>query len=60
MVENVERLCTRVIVLAGGRIIIDGSVNSIRSIAPSGSLEEAFATLAAQNPEALAIDIATL
>ena len=60
VVENVERLCTRVIVLAGGRIIMDGSVDSIRRIAPSGSLEEAFATLAAQNPEALAMDIADI
>ena len=60
VVENVERLCTRVIVLGGGRIIMDGSVNSIRAVAPSGSLEEAFATLAAQNPEALAMDIADI
>jgi ABC-2 type transport system ATP-binding protein len=60
VVENVERLCTRVIVLGGGRVVMDGSVNSIRSIAPSGSLEEAFATLAAQKPDALAMEIADI
>lgn len=60
IVENVERLCTRVIVLSAGRIIIDGNVDSIRTIAPSGSLEEAFATLAAQQPHALASEIADI
>lgn len=60
IVENVERLCTRVIVLSAGRIVIDGNVDSIRTIAPSGSLEEAFATLAAQQPHALASEIADI
>src|SRR5258708_20690957 len=52
VVENVERLCTRVIVLSAGREVADGSVESIRTCAPSGSLQEAFATLAAQHPHA--------
>jgi ABC-2 type transport system ATP-binding protein len=60
VVENVERLCTRVIVLSAGRLVMDGSVDSIRRLAPSGSLEEAFATLAAQHPEALAMEIADI
>ena len=60
IVENVERLCTRVIVLGAGRVIVDGSVDSIRTIAPSGSLEEAFATLAAQRPDSLASEIADI
>ena len=60
IVENVERLCTRVIVLSAGRVIVDGSVDSIRTIAPSGSLEEAFATLAAQQPDSLASEIADI
>jgi ABC-2 type transport system ATP-binding protein len=60
IVENVERLCTRVIVLSAGRIVVDGSVDSIRMIAPSGSLEEAFATLAAQQPHSLASEIADI
>jgi ABC-2 type transport system ATP-binding protein len=37
VVENVERLCTRVIVLGGGRIIMDGHQQH-PSVAPSGSL----------------------
>jgi ABC-2 type transport system ATP-binding protein len=60
IVENVERLCTRVIVLGAGRVIVDGNVDSIRTIAPSGSLEEAFATLAAQRPDSLASEIADI
>ena len=60
IVENVERLCTRVIVLSAGRVVVDWSVDSIRTIAPSGSLEEAFATLAAQQPHALASEIADI
>jgi ABC-2 type transport system ATP-binding protein len=60
IVENVERLCTRVIVLSAGRVVVDGSVDSIRTIAPSGSLEEAFATLAAQQPHVLACEIADI
>ena len=60
VVENVERLCSRVIVLSGGRVIVDGSVDRIRTVAPSGSLEEAFATLASQHPEAVAEQIADI
>jgi ABC-2 type transport system ATP-binding protein len=60
IVENVERLCTRVLVLSGGRIVVDGNVDSIRKIAPSGSLEEAFATLASQQPQSLAAEIADI
>jgi ABC-2 type transport system ATP-binding protein len=60
VVENVERLCTRVIVLAAGRMIVDGNVEAIRTVAPSGSLEEAFAALALQQPEAAAAEIADI
>ena len=60
VVENVERLCTRVIVLSAGRVVVDGSVERIRTIAPSGSLEEAFAALASQQPRAVASDIANI
>jgi ABC-2 type transport system ATP-binding protein len=60
VIENVERLCSRVIVLSAGRIVIDGDVNRIRTVAPSGSLEEAFATLAAQRPDAVAEQIADI
>lgn len=60
VVENVERLCTRVIVLAGGRVLVDGSVEGIRTVAPSGSLEEAFAALASQRPQTVALEIANV
>jgi ABC-2 type transport system ATP-binding protein len=60
VVENVERLCSRVIVLSAGRIVMDGDVDRIRTVAPSGSLEEAFATLASQRPDAVAEQIADI
>lgn len=60
IVENVERLCTRVIVLSAGRAVLDGDVDSIRAVAPSGSLEEAFAHLAAQQPVTVAGQIADI
>jgi len=60
VIENIERLCSRVIVLSGGRIIVDGDVDRIRTVAPSGSLEEAFATLSAQRPDAVAQQIADI
>jgi ABC-2 type transport system ATP-binding protein len=60
IVENVERLCTRVVVLSAGRVVVDGNVDSIRSVAPSGSLEEAFATLASQEPQSVACQIADI
>ncbi len=58
IVETVERLCTRVIVLSGGRPVIDGGIEQIRAVAPSGSLEEAFASLTAQQPDRVASQIA--
>jgi ABC-2 type transport system ATP-binding protein len=60
VVENVERLCSRVIVLSAGRVVMDGEVDRIRTVAPSGSLEEAFATLAAQRPDVVAEQIADI
>jgi ABC-2 type transport system ATP-binding protein len=60
VVENVERLCTRAIVLAAGRVIVDGSIDAIRTVAASGSLEEAFAALASQHPRTVAADIADI
>ena len=60
IVEIVERLCTRVVVLSAGRVIVDGSVDHVRTVTRSGSLEEAFATLSAQHPHALASEIADI
>jgi ABC-2 type transport system ATP-binding protein len=58
IVESVERVCTRVIVLSAGRAVIDGGIDRIRAVAPSGSLEEAFASLTSQEPERVASQIA--
>lgn len=58
IVDNVERLCTRVIVLSAGKMVIDGNVDSVRVVSASGSLEEAFVNLAALQPEAVASRIA--
>jgi ABC-2 type transport system ATP-binding protein len=58
IVEVVERLCTRVVVLSAGRVIVDGSVADVRALTKSGSLEEAFASLARQHPHTVALEIA--
>jgi ABC-2 type transport system ATP-binding protein len=60
IVEIVERLCTRIIVLRAGRAIVDGSVEAVRTLTGSRTLEEAFATLAAHDPHALATEIADI
>jgi ABC-2 type transport system ATP-binding protein len=60
IVEIVERLCTRVILLSAGRVIVDGSVDQVRNDTGAGSLEEAFTTLAARHPHALASEIAEI
>lgn len=60
IVEIVERLCTRVVVLGAGRVIVDGSVDAVRTVTRSGSLEEAFAALAGDDPHARASEIADL
>jgi len=46
--------------LAAGKIVVDGNVDAIRTVAPSGSLEEAFAALASQRPEVAAAEIADI
>jgi ABC-2 type transport system ATP-binding protein len=60
IVEIVERLCTRLVVLSAGRVVVEGSVEAVRTLTRAGSLEEAFATLARQDPRARATDIADL
>jgi ABC-2 type transport system ATP-binding protein len=59
VLEVVERLCTRVIVLHEGRVVADDSVHRLRTTLASGSLEQVFAHLVQrQDPEQLAQDIA--
>jgi len=45
ILEVVERVCTRIIIINGGRQIVDGSAAAIRQATGTGSLEEAFSQL---------------
>jgi ABC-2 type transport system ATP-binding protein len=59
VLDLVEKLCTRVIVLNRGRVVADDTVDGLRHLRTSGSLEEVFGQLVdRQDPERLAIDIA--
>jgi ABC-2 type transport system ATP-binding protein len=59
ILEVVERLCTRVIVLHEGRVVADDSVHQLRTTLASSSLEQVFAHLVMRHePERLARDIA--
>ena len=59
ILEVVERLCTRVIVLHEGRVVADDSVQQLRTTLASSSLEQVFAHLVLRRePEQLAQDIA--
>ena len=59
ILDVVERLCTRVIILHEGRVVADDSVTQLRTLLASGSLEQAFAHLVLrQDPERVARDIA--
>jgi ABC-2 type transport system ATP-binding protein len=59
ILDVVEKLCTRVIVLHEGRVVADDSVTELRTILASSSLEQVFAHLVLrQDPERTARDIA--
>jgi len=45
LMYEVENLCDRVVVIAGGRIVADGTVNEVVSQTGCASLEEAFVQL---------------
>ncbi len=45
LLDVVEKLCTRVIVLHDGRIVADDSVDNLRTLQQCSSLESAFASL---------------
>ncbi len=45
ILEEVDPICTRVAVIASGRLVLDGSPDEMRSHSPSGSLDEAFRSL---------------
>jgi ABC-2 type transport system ATP-binding protein len=61
VLEVVEKLCTKVIVLHRGRVVADASVEELRNVVASHSLEDTFAQLVLRdNPETTARDIADL
>ena len=61
VLELVEKLCDRVIVLHRGRVVADDSVANLRTLMTSDSLEEVFAQLVLRHdPEQTARDIAAV
>jgi ABC-2 type transport system ATP-binding protein len=59
VLEVVEKLCSRVVVLHRGHVVADDSVEHLRELMARGSLEEVFAQLVVrENPERVARDIA--
>lgn len=59
VLESVEKLCTRVLVLHAGRIVADDSVAQLRTLMASSSLEGVFAQLVLHDdPKRTAEDIA--
>jgi ABC-2 type transport system ATP-binding protein len=59
VLDLVERLCSRIVVLNRGRVVADDTVDGLRHLKASGSLEEVFGQLVLrQDPERLAADIA--
>jgi ABC-2 type transport system ATP-binding protein len=61
VLETVEKLCSRVVVLQRGRVVADDSVAHLRGLMSRSSLEEVFAELVfREDPERVALDIADL
>jgi ABC-2 type transport system ATP-binding protein len=59
IMESVERVCSRVMVLHRGRVVADDSTTRLRALVASDSLEDVFAELVVQdNPDRTASDIA--
>ena len=59
VLEVVEKLCTRVIILHRGRIVAQDTIEQLRTLMAHESLEEVFAELVLEvNPERTARDIA--
>ena len=59
ILELVEKTCDRVLVIHQGRLVADGTVESLRRLASGGSLEQVFSQLVLrEDPERTAADIA--
>ena len=61
ILEVVEKVCDRIMVLHKGKVVADDSIERLRSMASSSSLEGVFSQLVIRdNPEQLARDLADL
>jgi ABC-2 type transport system ATP-binding protein len=61
ILEVVEKVCDRIMVLHKGQVVADDSIERLRSMASSSSLEGVFSQLVIrENPEQLARDLADL
>jgi ABC-2 type transport system ATP-binding protein len=61
ILEVVEKVCDRIMVLHKGQVVADDSIERLRSMASNSSLEGVFAQLVIRdNPEQLARDLADL
>ena len=61
ILESVEKICGKVIVLHRGRVVADASVQHLRTVMARSSLEEVFSELVLnEDPERTAADLATL
>ena len=61
ILESVEKVCDKVIVLHRGRVAADASVQHLRTVMARGSLEEVFSELVSQkDPARVATDLANL
>jgi ABC-2 type transport system ATP-binding protein len=59
ILEIVERVCTRVIVIHQGAVVADDTVDRLRTVMSRSSLESIFAELAiTQDPAAVADELA--
>ena len=51
ILEEVEALCTRVIIIANGRIVAEGTPEELKKRSPGGRLEDVFRSLTMGAPE---------
>jgi len=59
VLELVEKVCSRVIVIHQGKVVADDTVEALQRLAQRGSLEEVFSQLVIRDdPERIAADIA--
>jgi ABC-2 type transport system ATP-binding protein len=58
VMDSVEKICSRVLVLHKGRVVADDSVERLRSLKEGGTLEEVFTELVLRDdPEQTALEI---